>query len=65
VQVGLAEGAALAKRCITENKDGWRCEDRSGQDFCPDHVSLSDPKRIRPKASFWKRFLNIAKIQIR
>lgn len=34
-------------RCIAENKkEGWRCEDRGGRDFCPDHVHLANPARI-------------------
>ena len=37
---------AVLIRCIAENKDGWRCEDRGGRDFCPAHVDLADPSRI-------------------
>lgn len=33
-------------RCIAENKDGWRCEDRGGRDFCPTHIHLANPARI-------------------
>lgn len=33
-------------RCIAENKDGWRCEDRGGRDFCPAHAHLANPARI-------------------
>lgn len=33
-------------RCIAENKDGWRCEDRGGRDFCADHRHLADPSRV-------------------
>jgi hypothetical protein len=36
----------LLIRCIAENKDGWRCEDRGGRDFCPDHAHLADPARV-------------------
>lgn len=34
---------AILIRCIAENKDGWRCEDRGGRDFCPDHGHLANP----------------------
>lgn len=34
-------------RVVAENKDGWRCEDRGGHDFCPEHGALADPYRIR------------------
>ena len=37
---------AILIRCIAENKDGWRCEDRGGRDFCPSHVHLANPARI-------------------
>jgi DNA-directed RNA polymerase subunit RPC12/RpoP len=37
---------AILIRCIAENKDGWRCEDRGGRDFCPQHVHLADPRRV-------------------
>jgi hypothetical protein len=33
-------------RCIAENKDGWRCEDRDGRDFCPEHAHLAEASRI-------------------
>lgn len=33
-------------RCIAENKDGWRCEDRGGRDFCPGHVHLANVSRV-------------------
>jgi hypothetical protein len=36
---------SLLIRCIAENKDGWRCEDRGGCDFCPDHVHLASSAR--------------------
>ena len=36
----------LLIRCIAENKDGWRCEARSGRDFCADHVHLADSPRV-------------------
>jgi hypothetical protein len=32
---------SLLIRCIAENKDGWRCEDRGVRDFCPEHMSRS------------------------
>ena len=34
---------AILIRCIAENKDGWRCEDRGGRDFCPEHAHLANP----------------------
>ena len=38
---------AILIRCIAENKkDGWRCEDRGGRDFCPAHVHLANPSRV-------------------
>jgi hypothetical protein len=36
----------LLIRCIAENKDGWRCEDRGGRDFCSDHAHLANPARV-------------------
>ena len=36
----------LLIRCIAENKDGWRCEDRGGRDFCPEHAHLMNPARV-------------------
>jgi len=33
---------AVLIRCIAENKDGWRCEDRGGRDFCPAHAHLTE-----------------------
>jgi hypothetical protein len=41
----LSRGALLI-RCVAENKDGWRCEDEGGRDFCPEHRDLADPKRV-------------------
>ena len=35
-------------RCIAENKDGWRCEDRGGRDFCPEHSEPANPTVIAP-----------------
>jgi hypothetical protein len=32
---------AVLIRCIAENKDGWRCEDRGGRDFCPKHAHFA------------------------
>lgn len=37
---------AVLIRCIVENKDGWRCEDRGGRDFCPKHIHLANPARL-------------------
>jgi hypothetical protein len=48
---------AILIRCIAENRDGWRCEDRGGRDFCPDHGHLANPARIAsamPRASSMK-----------
>jgi hypothetical protein len=42
------ERDCLLIRCIAENKEGWRCEDKGGRDFCPRHRDLADPKRHRP-----------------
>ena len=43
-------------RCVVENKDGWRCDDRGGRDFCPKHVHLANPARVaQPDAqSNWR-----------
>ncbi len=35
-------------RCIAENKSGWRCEDRGGRDFCPEHHHLAKAARVVP-----------------
>jgi hypothetical protein len=43
----LHRGGVLI-RCVAENKDGWRCEDHGGRDFCSDHAHLADPKRVTP-----------------
>ena len=37
---------SLLIRCIAENKDGWRCEDRGGRDFCSEHIHLANPTRV-------------------
>lgn len=36
---------AILIRCIAENKNDWRCEDRGGRDFCPAHKDLADQAR--------------------
>lgn len=36
----------LLIRCIAENKEGWRCEDKGGRDFCAEHRDLADPRRV-------------------
>jgi hypothetical protein len=41
---------AILIRCIAENKDNWRCEDRGGRDFCPDHAHLANPARVSQPA---------------
>ena len=39
-------------RCIAENKkEGWRCEDRGGRDFCPTHAHLANPARVSQPTS--------------
>jgi hypothetical protein len=40
----LSRGGLLI-RCIAENKEGWRCEDKGGRDFCAEHRHLADPAR--------------------
>ena len=37
---------AILIRPIVENRDGWRCENRGGRDFCPHHTHLANPVRI-------------------
>ena len=37
---------AVLIRCIAESKDGWRCEDRGGRDFCPSHAYLANPSLV-------------------
>jgi hypothetical protein len=44
------ERGGLLIRCIAENKDGWRCEDKGGRDFCAEHRSFADPTRIEQPA---------------
>ena len=41
----LKRGGVLI-RCVAENKDGWRCEDHGGRDFCPVHTHLADPASV-------------------
>jgi hypothetical protein len=43
----LSRGALLI-RCVAENKEGWRCEDKGGRDYCAEHSGLADPTRIEP-----------------
>lgn len=35
--------SGLLIRRIAENKEGWRCDDESGRDFCRVHIHLADP----------------------
>ena len=41
----LQRGGLLI-RCVAENKDGWRCEDHGGNDYCPEHAYLANSKRV-------------------
>ena len=45
VSLSLSRGQLLI-RCVAENKEGWRCEDKGGRDFCPEHRHLADSKRV-------------------
>ena len=51
---------AILIRCIAENKDGWRCEDRGGRDFCPAHAHLAIPSNAARGVSDGKSPAKIA-----
>ncbi len=38
----LRRESTILIRCVAENKSNWRCDDRDGRDFCPEHVHLAN-----------------------